>query len=176
MIDEKAPQVKKVEEKISGVSIPEHKDGWMSANAIAKGLESGLGDNIVWENSNEKGVPSTRRKFQAIVSVHAIRFLAQKYLKSDPTLAEIQRNKTQVKEQYAPELVRALYKDIRKLRGTDGYLPEYRVAKMLGLTQAQLQDEIRYWVYQEGQVKVAKEFNRVFLCFDPKLVETLGKK
>lgn len=47
---------------------------------------------------------------------------------------------------------------------------------MLGLTQTQLQDEMKYWVYQEHQVRVAKEFNRVFICIDPRLLENLAKK
>jgi hypothetical protein len=176
MNNEKIPQLEQVGEKMLGIPIPEHRDGWMSANAIAKSLERGLGDKVVWKKSGSEGIPDTRKKFQAIVSVHAIRFLAEKHLRNDPSLSEVQRNKTQVKEQYAPELVKALIKDMMNLHGADGYIPEYRVAKMLGITQAQLQDEMRYWVYQENQVRAAKEFNRIFLCMDPRLLESLTKK
>ena len=155
----------------------EHKEGWMSANAIAKHLESGLGDTVVWNQSLEEGVPSTKKKLQAIVSVHAIRFLAQKYLQNDSTLSEIQRNKNQIKEQYAPELVKLILKDIRLLpRIGNGFIPEYVAAKMLGITQTQLQDEMKHWVYTEGQVKATKDFNRVFLCFDPELIKNFMKE
>ena len=175
MDNEKISQPLLQKEKASD-SILEHKKGWMSANAVAKYLETGLGDAIVWNQSLVEGVPSTKKKVHAIVSVHAIRFLAQKYLQNDPTLAEIQKNKTQVKEQYAPLLVRDLVKDIRSLQGANGFIPEYRVAKMLGITQSQLQNEMKYWAYKEGQVKAAKEFNRVFLCVDPQFLEDVTKK
>jgi hypothetical protein len=170
------PQMNRADNTAIEVSVPDYKKGWMSANAIAKVLEGGLGDKIFWDRSLTEGVPDKKNKILAIVSVHAIRFLAQKYLRSNPELSEIQRNKTQVKEQYAPELVQAIIKDIKGLKNADGYIPEYRVAKMLGLTQAQLQEEMRYWVYNDGQIKVAKEFNRIFICIDPHLLENLAKK
>ena len=68
MNNEKIPQPEQVGEKMLGIPIPEHRDGWMSANAIAKSLERGLGDKVVWKKSGSEGIPDTRKKFQAIVS------------------------------------------------------------------------------------------------------------
>ena len=114
---EKSFQTNNAAEVMTEVPIPDHKKGWMSANAIARVLEDDLGDKVFWEKSDIKGIPNKKNKVQAIVSVHAVRLLAQKYLGVNPALSEIQRNKTQTKEQYAPELIKALIKEIKNLKG-----------------------------------------------------------
>ena len=172
MDTEREPKLSEVSSE--SAATPKHKEGWMSASAIAKTLESGIGDRVVFSPSLREGVPDKKEKFQATVSTYAIKFIADRYLHLDPSHSEVQKNKTQVKEQYSPELVKKIIEEMKAVGGPPGgYTSEFSVSRTLGVSRRELEEKIKYLVRGEDDIVVARQFNKVWLYFSPSFVKRI---